>query len=173
LDSDDFESTDKGAEDTMVDATTDAEQPPQDIAAAHACVVSLHALAGIQTENTMIMHVVLKGTCFLALLDTGSTHNFPQGAAMICLSLTPLGGEQLRVTMANGDCLRCAGIARHVPISIVGYEYTITYVGIDLGCFDFIPSVDFLRTLGDIMWNLETMTIAFQRGACRVVWHDV
>jgi hypothetical protein len=118
---------------------------------ATACVVSLHALAGIRTEKTMIMPVVLKGARFLALLDTGSTHNFLHGAAMTRLGLTPLDGDQLRVTVANGDRLRCAGIARHVPISIAGDEYTITCVGIDLGCFDFILGVDFLRTIGDIV----------------------
>jgi hypothetical protein len=43
-----------------------------------------------------------------------------------------------------------------MPISIAGDEYTITCVGIDLGCFDFILGVDFLRTLGDIIgtWRL-------------------
>jgi hypothetical protein len=42
-----------------------------------------------------------------------------------------------------------------------------------LGCFDFILGVDFLRTLGDITWNLETMTLAFQRDARRIVWNGV
>jgi hypothetical protein len=81
----------------------------------------------------MIMPVVLKGARFLALLDTGSTHNFLQGAVMTRLGLTSLGGDQLRVTVVNGDRLRCAGIARHVPISIACDEYTITCVDIDLG----------------------------------------
>jgi hypothetical protein len=121
----------------------------------------------------MIMPVVLKGARFLALLDTGCTHNFLQAAAMTRLGLTPLDGDQLRVTVANGDRLRCTGIARHMPISITGDEYTITYVGIDLGCFDFVLGVDFLHTLGDITWNLETMTLAFQRDARCIVWNGV
>jgi hypothetical protein len=124
-------------------------------------------------ENMMIMPVVLKGARFLALLNTGSTHNFLQGAAMTRLSLTPLGGNQLRVIVANGDHLLCAGIVRHVPISIISDEYTISYVGIDYGCFDFILSVDFLRTLNDITSNLETMTLAFQCDARRIVWNGV
>ena len=60
-----------------------------------------------------------------------------------------------------------------MPISIAGNEYTITCIGIDLGCFDFILGVDFLRTLGDITWNLETMTLAFQRDARRTMWNGV
>jgi hypothetical protein len=166
LESSDFDMED-GAVDAAPNAKPDDNLPPQDVTTATACVVSLHALEGIRTENTMIMLVVLKGVRFLALLDTGSTHNFLQGAAMARLGLTPLNGDQLRVTVANGDRLRCAGIARHVPISIAGDEYTITWVDIDLGCFDF------LRTLGDITWNLETVTLAFQCDVRRIVWNGV
>jgi hypothetical protein len=66
------------------------------------------------------------------------------------LGLAALGGDQLRVTVANGDCLSCVRIARGVEDSIAGAPYTITCVGIDLGRFDFILGVDFLRTLGPI-----------------------
>jgi hypothetical protein len=172
LESSDFDMEEDGAVDAAPNDKLDDDLPPQDVTVATACVVSLHAFAGIRTKNTMIMPVVLKGARILAL-DTGSTHNFLQGVAMTRLGLTPLDGDQLRVTVANGDHLRCAGIARHVPISIAGDECTITCVGIDLGCFDFILGVDFLRTLGDITWNLETMTLAFQRDARRIVWNGV
>jgi hypothetical protein len=83
-------------------------------------------------------------------LDTGSTHNFIQGASLQKLGLAAAAGDQLRVTVANGDRLRCVGVARDVPVTIAGEQYHITCVGIDLGCFDFILGVDFLRTLGPI-----------------------
>jgi hypothetical protein len=92
---------------------------------------------------------------------------------MTRLGLAPSGGEQLRVTVVNSDRLRCVEIAHHVPISIASDEYAITCVDIDLGCFDFILGVDFLRTLGPITWDLAAMTVAFQRSARRVVWHGV
>ena len=67
------------------------------------------------------------------------------------LALHSTGGEQLRVTVANGDRLPCQGIDRQVPITIGGEHFTITCVGIDLGCFDFILGIGFLRTLGPIL----------------------
>ena len=82
LESSDFDMEEDGMVDAAPNAKPDDDLPPQDVTAATARVVSLHAFAGIRTENTMIIHMVLKGTCFLALLDTGSTHNFLQGAAM-------------------------------------------------------------------------------------------
>ena len=106
----------------------EAAQEPEP---ANAFVVSLHALAGIRTDNTMLLPVVIQGERLLALLDTGSTHNFLQGDIMCCLGLQPAGGEHLRVTVANGDRLPCAGVARNVPISIEGEAFSITCIGLN------------------------------------------
>jgi hypothetical protein len=91
---------------------------------------------------------MIKGESLLALLDTGSTHSFLQGAAMRCLGLAPQGGDQLRVTVASGERVPCEGIARDVPVVIGGRTFPITCVGLALGCFDFILGVDFLGSLG-------------------------
>lgn len=145
----------------------------QDPEAAIAFVVSLQALVGIRTESSMVLPVMVKGERLMALLDTGSTHNFLQSATMRRLGLVPAAGEHLRVTVANGDNLRCAGVARDVPISIENEHFSITCVGLDLGCFDFILGVDYLRTLGPITWDLEAMTMAFQRDDHRVLWRGI
>jgi hypothetical protein len=126
--------------------------------------ISLHVLVGIQMDNMMVVYVTIKGQCLLALLETGSTHNF---MAMMRLGLTPTGGEQLRVTVTNGDHLRCVGVARDVPVTIAGEPYWITCIGIDLGCFDFILSVDFLRildlgSLGEIEEEIEGVVVPRQ-----------
>jgi len=118
----------------------------------------------------MLLPVRVKGEQLLALLDTGSTHNFLPGATMRRLGLAPTGGEQLRITVANVDRLWCEGIVRNVPITIGGEEFAVTCVGLDLGCFDFILGVDFLRTLGPILWDFAAMTMAFWCGDRHVLW---
>lgn len=150
------------------------EEPAvHDNAAANSLVVSLHAVAGIQPANSMLLPVTLKGECFLALLDTGSTHNFLQGVAMRRLGLSRAGGENLRVTVANGDRLACEGIARDVPLRIGTVDITITCVGLDLVGFDFIIGFDFLRTLGPILWDCKALTLAFWREGRRITWQGV
>jgi hypothetical protein len=89
------------------------------------------------------------------------------------LGLATFGGKQLCVTVANGDRLPCAGITRNVPIVIGGAIFSVTCAGIDLGSFDFILGVDFLRTLGPIMWDLEAMTVSFLHWGTRVQWQGV
>ena len=123
---------------------------------ANAFVVSLHAVVGIRTENTMLLPVLVKGERLLVLL-----HNFLRGTTMRHLDLSPAGGEQLCVTVANGDRLPCEGIACDVPISIAGEVFSITCVALDLGGFDLILGVDYLRTLGPILWDFGAMTMAF------------
>ena len=64
-------------------------------APATALVVSLHALAGIRDERTMLLPVMIQGERLVALVDTGSTHNFLPETTMRRLALQPTGGEQL------------------------------------------------------------------------------
>ncbi|XP_037474044.1 uncharacterized protein LOC119350203 [Triticum dicoccoides] len=149
---------------------------PEDAAAdsaATACVVSLHALAGIRGEQTMLLPVTIHGERLVALLDTGSTHNFLPESTMRRLALPTTGGERLRITVANSDRLRCHGLARDVPISIGDEHFSITCAGIDLGCFDFILGVDFLRTLGPILWDFDALMMTFWRQGRRIRWEGI
>jgi hypothetical protein len=118
----------------------------------------------------MVIYITIKGECLLALLDTGSMHNFIKGGTLQCLGLAVSGADQLRVTVANGDHLPCAGITRGVEVLIAGAPYTITCVGIDLGYFDFILGVDFLPTLGPITCDFDARTLVFHRDGRHVVW---
>ena len=141
-----METVNDGAVDTLADTPVKATS----------CVLSLYALAGIRNEHTMLLLVTLHGERLVALLDTGSTHNFLPAATMRRLGLEPTGGDHLRVTVANGDRLHCHGMAQHVPLSIGDEHFTITCAGID-----FIIGVDFLRTLGPILWNFTALTMIF------------
>jgi hypothetical protein len=167
-----------------VEADTPAEElgelpPPATVETAPATttatafVVSLHALVGIRHERTMLLPVKILGERLVALLDTGSMHNFLPAATMRRLALQPTGGDHLRVTVADDDRLRCHVLAQHVPITISDEHFTITCAGIDLGCFDFILGVEFLRTLGPILWDFDTLTMTFSRLGHRIRWEGI
>ena len=121
----------------------------------------------------MLLPVMINGERLLALLDMGSTHNFLPESTMRRLALQPTGGEQLRVTVANGDRPRFHGVALNIPITIGDEHFTITCAAIDLGCFDFILSVDFLRTLDPILWDFDALTMTFWRLGRRIQWEGV
>lgn len=67
--------------------------------------ISLLAMAGVRTAETMQVRIRLGGADLLALLDKGSTHNFvfEEAVGLTSLSLQPR--RNLKVTMANGECM--------------------------------------------------------------------
>jgi hypothetical protein len=140
---------------------------------AKAFIVYLHALTGIRWEETMLLPVTINGVRLIALLDLGSTHNFLSVATMRRLGLQLSGVEQLSVTVANGDRLTYQGMAQQVPILIGDEHFSINCIGIDLGYFDFILGVDFLRTLGPILWDFDARTLIFWRLGHRIRWEGV
>ncbi|KAK1620557.1 hypothetical protein QYE76_026074 [Lolium multiflorum] len=152
-------------------ATAEPAEPTP--AVAKAFVISLHALAGIRHERTMLLPVTIHGETLVALLDTGSTHNFLPAATMRRLALQPTGGDHLRVTVANADRLHCHGVVQHVPLTIGAEHFIITCAGIDLGCFAFILGVDFLRTLGPILWDFDALTMMFWRQGRHIRWEGL
>jgi hypothetical protein len=75
LESSDYIDDEGGPGDAGV-AVGEEEVVPVD-ALANALVVSLHAVAGIPTENTMVVSTTIQGQRLLALLDMGSTPTPP------------------------------------------------------------------------------------------------
>lgn len=130
--------------------------------------VSLHALAEVRAENAMLLLVTVHGHHVVALLDFGSTTNFINADLMRRLQLVTNPQPTLRVLVANRDCVLCQGVARDVALSI-GTEF-ISCFGITLGEFDLILGVEFLRTLGPILWDFEDLCMAFTWGCCRQLW---
>ena len=113
--------------------------------------VSLYAIAGIWTENAMFLPASVHGHRLVALLDSGSTHNFINADLLRRLHLSTAPHPTMRVLVANGDRVPCEGVARGVSLAIGTEEFTISCYGISLGGFDLILGVEFLRTLGPIL----------------------
>lgn len=84
------------------EATADHSEQP---------TISLAAIAGVRTEDTMQVYVQLGDVQCLALLDSGSTHNFVRGdvARRVGLYFEPCPGAG--VIVANGDRVACRGFA--------------------------------------------------------------
>ncbi|KAJ1274640.1 hypothetical protein BS78_05G077100 [Paspalum vaginatum] len=133
-------------------------------------VVSLHALTGIHTEDTMQLRVFIHGHELLALLDTGSTHNFITcvAARRIGLALEPTPGRHVKV--ANGDPVFCQGRTYGAATNIGDEVFPIDAYAIPLDTFDVILGVEFLRTLGPILWDFNDRCMAFWRRGRRVLW---
>jgi hypothetical protein len=143
------------------DTAQDSDPPP---------TVSLHAIAGVRTEQAMRLSVIIHGHRLVALLDPGSTTNFINVDIMHRLKLATHPRPTLRVMVANGERVPCQGVARSVAIAINAEAFRVNCYGINLGEFDLILGVEFLSTLGPILWNFKDMCMSFTRASRSVRW---
>jgi len=109
----------------------------------------------------------------VALLDSGSTTNFIHADLFSRLGLAATPHPSLRVLVANGDRVPCHGVARDVALAIGSEEFAVTCFGITLGEFDLILGVEFLRSLGPILWDFEGLCMTFTRRGRRIQWRGL
>ena len=95
--------------------STLAEEDATGEAAPHVC---LHAIAGLRRTDTMQIRLRVGQASLVALLDSGSTHNFiaEDVARRTCLPLQHRSG--LAATVANGERIACLGAIRQAPFTI-------------------------------------------------------
>jgi hypothetical protein len=55
-------------------------------------------------------------------------------------------------------------------MSIEGEAFIIDCYGLSLGAYDMVLGVQWLESLGSIMWDSGTRTMAFIRNGYRVIW---
>ena len=105
----------------------------------------------------MDLYVHVHGHHLFTLLDSGSTHNFINVGVIRHLQLVTSDSANMRVTVANGESVACEGVARNITLSIDREDFSISCYGIDLGVFNLVLGIDFLRTLGPFCGTRGTL----------------
>jgi hypothetical protein len=133
-------------------------------------VISIHTLTGIRPHagRSMQLYVVINGTWITALVDSGSTHNLVDTAERIGLKFGGRAG--LRVTVANDERAHSPGCCKDLPITIGDEPFTLDCFGLALGSHEMVLRVQWLESLGPILWDFTARTIVFVRNGHRVCW---
>jgi len=87
---------------------------------------SLQAVAGVPVAGTMQIRVTLGAAALVALLDSGSTHNFSSEAAARRSGLPLRQRPRLTALVANGERVTCDGVIRNAPLFIDGVAFRPT-----------------------------------------------
>jgi hypothetical protein len=141
--------------DDIGDAAATAE------AAREALVFSLHAVAGVPICNMVQLKVELGATSVVALLDTGSTHNFISEVAALSLGLPIQPRPWLTVMVANGEKVSRPGVLCQAPVTIDGREFCIDLFVMPLTGFDVVLGTVWMATLRPIIWDFTAQTMTF------------
>lgn len=112
----------------------------------------------------MQLYIQVCNEQIITLLDSGSTHNFVHMAVGQRLGIQFSSCLGKAVTVADGDKVACQGLARELDIRIADEDFTINCYAIPLDSYDMILGLEFLRTLGSILWDFDDLCMAFSRG---------
>lgn len=123
--------------------------------------ISIHALTGSLSANTMHFLGWINGKMIVLLLDTGSTHNFMDYSALQKTQLPLTSQAQLSVKIANGQTLFSAGHCTNVSLQIQGNTYLSDFYILTLGWCDLVLGIEWLQTLGSILWDFENLQMEF------------
>jgi hypothetical protein len=157
----------------LLDLADDDEEAATDDEPHQSPLISLLAMAGVRTRETMQVHIQLGGNRLLALLDSGSTHNFvsSETTGRTSLKLNPRGN--MNVTMENGEKVPCPGVYRNVPFTIDGESFTTNFFALPLVGYDVVLRTEWLASLGPILWDFSALTMSFWHHDHRVCWTGV
>ena len=136
-------------------------------------LISLHAIAGLTTNDTMKVNVKIGESVLCALLDSGSSSNFISLEAADHIGLHLHDSNGASVIVANGDRVACRGLARDVAARIGSEFFSVECYTIPLDCFDMVLGISFLKTLGPILWNFDELCMSFWHRGHRVVWRGI
>jgi hypothetical protein len=133
-------------------------------------LISLNAITGLSSTDTMQLDARVEDDTLGALIDSGSTHSFISTAAMSRVHLDPLPRPDLSVKVANGDRVATTSICRTVHVFIDAEEFVIDLFVILLDGYNMVLGVQWLRTLGLILWDFARARMSYWSDDDRVVW---
>ncbi|WVZ48905.1 LOW QUALITY PROTEIN: hypothetical protein U9M48_000299 [Paspalum notatum var. saurae] len=127
--------------------------------------ISIHALTGIRARGQQAMKLLL-----VALIDSGSTCCFVDSVVAAKLGLALHQQPGLHVTVGNGDQITSPGLFPNLFISVGSEKFVADFYALPLGTYDVVLGVNWLGSLGPILWDFNHHTMAFQRANRRITW---
>jgi len=123
--------------------------------------------------GTMQLRVALGAAALVALLDSGSTHNFISEEAARRSGLPLRHRPRLTALVANGERVTCAGVIRDAPLLIDGEAFPADLFVMPLAGYDVVLGTRWLGALGPIVWDLGSQRMSFQRHGRPISWTGV
>jgi hypothetical protein len=123
---------------------------------------SLQAMAGVPMASTMEIAMALDVASFVALLDSGSMHNFISEEAARRSGLPLRQHPCLTALVTNGEQVTCIGVIRDAPLLIDDDSFSADLYIMPLAGYDVVIGTRWLGELGPIVWDLGHRRMSFQ-----------
>lgn len=126
--------------------------------------ITLHALTGWSAPRTMRIKAAIGSHELVALVDSGSTHNFISERIAGTLSLPVTPTEPFSVRVANGERLTCSWKYNNITANLQGTKFEPEFFSLPLIGLDMVLGVQWLEGLGSVVcdWKKSTMEFVWQ-----------
>lgn len=112
--------------------------------------ISLHAISGGNSPNTMKVLGSIQAISTMVLLDSGTSHNLISEGLARKLGLQPTKNQSIRVMVASGDKLISKGICDGIAIKLGMFLTHADFYIFPLEGYDVVMGTHWLRILGEI-----------------------
>jgi hypothetical protein len=126
-------------------------------------VISLNALTGFSTPQTLKLISYIKNRKVIILVDSGNTHNFIHRHIAQEPHCYIHVVNNFQIMIANGGSMKCGGRCENVCLQIGDYHLKSHMFSIDMGGCDIVLGADWLRTLGPILMDFKDLTMQFDQ----------
>eukprot|EP00253_Pinus_taeda_P032665 PITA_32665 len=126
-------------------------------------VISLNALAGISSPQTLKIRGFLKHRPVIVLIDSGSTHNFIHQKIAEAAHYFVRAVSNFQVQIVDGGTMKCEGLYENVKIQMGDYQLKTHMFAIHMGGCDIVLSVEWLYTLGPITMDFHELYMSFKQ----------
>ena len=125
---------------------------------------------GTEGCHTMKIMGKIKRQPLIMLVDSGSTHNFMDQAVARRLKCPTRVITGIKVTVANGDVLKSQEVCESIMWEAQGLTQFTDFMVLPLMGCDLVLGVQWLKTLGPIMWDFNKLSMQFSIQGQDVKW---
>ncbi|KAE8698902.1 hypothetical protein F3Y22_tig00110597pilonHSYRG01052 [Hibiscus syriacus] len=126
--------------------------------------ITLHALTGWTVPRTMRIKEIIRAPEVVALIDSGSTHNFISDLVAKTLRFPVKPTTPFTIRVANGEILSCKGKYEKLMVNLQGNEFHLDFFSVPLNGLDMV--------LG-IQCSNDSRTMMNSHQICRHCWRNI
>ena len=123
--------------------------------------ISCHALAGINTSQTLKTEGYIKKKKVTMLNDYGSIHNFIHCKWAKYLNCFVYPAPKFQVMIADGGTINCSGKCHNINLTMAEYVLNSPMIVIPMGGVDVVLGVQWLQSLGTMACNFQKFFLKY------------
>lgn len=145
----------------------------EDVLTQELCNLSLNALAGTESADSMRVRALVQNQVMLILVDSGSSHSFISADMVQHLKIQPASMSPVPVQLADGGTIVTDKFIPNLQWWAQGNTFTSTMRVLDMSAYDAILGYDWLKSHSPMLCDWEHKSMQFVEQGVQVTLSGV